>query len=249
MNSLEAVMLTAPDGKEDECAKFTIDAANSTYTFNDISTIGQKYVFGCYVKSDAAGSITIDGETTQTSSTWTRLVRKFTASAVDFVITFPTEGTYYLYNSKLEIGTVDTDWSPAPEDLTSDVTQIESTIVETTERVNTLEQNTTGWEFNFSEISQQITDINGQLTVDSISSKIKYIRFEDGVIKIGIEGNDLELHISNDRVSFLETGVEVAYISNQQLYITNAEVTDNLKIGKFQFVPRDNGNLTLKYIG
>ena len=151
--------------------------------------------------------------------------------------------------AKLERGTINTDWSPAPEDTETDMGQLESSITSTVTRVNTLEQNMNGWEFNFAEISKEISDINGQLTVDSISSKIKYIRFENGTIIIGIEGNDLELHISNDRVSFLDKGVEVAYISNQQLYITNAEVENQLRIGKFQFVPRSNGNLTLKYVG
>lgn len=78
---------------------------------------------------------------------------------------------------------------------------------------------------------------------------VKYIRFIDGVIYIGIEGNDLELRISNDRVSFRENNVEVAYISNNKLYITDAEVRTRMDIGKFSFQPRDNGNLTLRYIG
>ena len=40
----------------------------------------------------------------------------------------------------------------------------------------------------------------------------KYIRFTDGKILLGEIGNELELQIANDRISFLQDGAErVAY--------------------------------------
>ena len=38
---------------------------------------------------------------------------------------------------------------------------------------------------------------------------------------------------------------EVAYISNNELYITNSTVVQNLKIGRFVWEVRGNGNLGL----
>lgn len=125
---------------------------------------------------------------------------------------------------------------------------IETTITDTTERVTSLEQTANGWDFDFSVINETLTQLGAQVSTN-YEEIVKYIRFVDGVIIIGIEGNELEVRISNDRVSFRQSNVEVAYISNQQLYITDAEVERQLRIGMFQFVPRDNGNLTLKYLG
>lgn len=78
---------------------------------------------------------------------------------------------------------------------------------------------------------------------------ISYIRFEDGNIILGESGNELTVRIENDRIAFLEGGLEVAYFSNQKLYITDAEILASLKIGNFAFFPRANGNLSFKKIG
>ena len=76
----------------------------------------------------------------------------------------------------------------------------------------------------------------------------KYIRFTDGKILLGEIGNELELQIANDRISFLQDGAEVAYISNRKLYITDSHFLHSLQIGSFAFLPRANGNLSFKKV-
>lgn len=77
----------------------------------------------------------------------------------------------------------------------------------------------------------------------------KYIRLEDGEVVIGIVGNPVTLTLSNDRISFKQNGLEVAYMSNNKLFITDGEFLTSVKIGTFQFVPRDNGNLSFTKVG
>lgn len=74
----------------------------------------------------------------------------------------------------------------------------------------------------------------------------KYIRFEDGKILLGETSNTLQLEISNDRISFLQNNAEVAYFSNNKMYVTDGEYTNSLTLGNFAFVPRANGNLSFK---
>lgn len=74
----------------------------------------------------------------------------------------------------------------------------------------------------------------------------KYIRFVDGSIMLGQVGNELELKISNDRISFLQDAVEVAYFSDNKLYVTDGHFIHSLQIGDFAFLPRANGNLSFK---
>lgn len=76
----------------------------------------------------------------------------------------------------------------------------------------------------------------------------KYIRFTDGKILLGEVGNELELQIANDRISFLQDGAEVAYFSNRKLYVTDTQILHSLQLGNFAFMPRDNGNLSFKKI-
>lgn len=76
----------------------------------------------------------------------------------------------------------------------------------------------------------------------------KYIRFIDGKILLGEVGNELELQIANDRISFLQDGAEVAYFSNRKLYVTDTQILHSLQIGNFAYVPRANGNVSWKKV-
>lgn len=100
----------------------------------------------------------------------------------------------------------------------------------------------------FNTINERITEENGEIIkhLDEIS---KYIRFKDGDIILGEVGNALTTKISNGRISFIYNDtIEVAYITDQKLFITQAEILDQIVIGNFAFIPRSNGNLSFTKI-
>ncbi len=76
----------------------------------------------------------------------------------------------------------------------------------------------------------------------------KYIRFIDGNIYIGVEGNPIQLIEKNDRLSFVQGGAEVAYFSNNKLYVNDGQFNSTLRIGDFEFSPRPNGSLDFKKV-
>lgn len=133
-----------------------------------------------------------------------------------------------------------------------DITDLTQTINTTTTRVAELEQFSEGWSFNFTTIQEQITQLGDQVNT-STTETLKYIKFIDGEIWLGKDPDegedDFKVVISNERIRFLQNNVEIAYISNNQLHITNAQVTKRLDIGNFAFFPRQNGNLTLRFTG
>lgn len=111
----------------------------------------------------------------------------------------------------------------------------------------TIEQTQKSAEIQFNQFSADIEAVaNG---ADAEFEEIrKYIRFIDGKILLGEVGNELELQIANDRISFLQDGAEVAYFSNRKLYVTDAEILHSLQIGNFAYVPRANGNVSWKKV-
>lgn len=110
-----------------------------------------------------------------------------------------------------------------------------------------IEQTKNSVEIRFEQFTQDINAAAGG--ADAQFEEIrKYIRFVDGKILLGEIGNELELQISNDRISFLQDGAEVAYFSNRKLYVTDAEILHSLQIGGFAFVPRANGNVSWKKV-
>ena len=104
------------------------------------------------------------------------------------------------------------------------------------------------FEFQFNEFYRDIQDVqNG--TDAKFQNLSKYIRFVDGNIILGEEGNQLALRIENDKISFLENGYEIAYWQNRKFYAVDGEFINSLKLGNFSFIPRANGNLSFKRIG
>ena len=110
-----------------------------------------------------------------------------------------------------------------------------------------IEQTKNSVEIQFNQFSADIEAVaNG---TDAEFEEIrKYIRFVDGQILLGEVGNELELQISKDRISFLQDGAEVAYFSNRKLYVTDAQILHSLQLGSFAFMPRSNGNLSFKKV-
>jgi hypothetical protein len=118
-----------------------------------------------------------------------------------------------------------------------------------TEQISTaLKQTEDSFTFQFNELKEYVDSIEGGSETGFEEIK-KYIRFEDGNILLGQEESELLLKIQHDRISFLQSGNEVAYINNNKLYITDGQFLHSLQLGNFAFLPRDNGNLSFKWIG
>lgn len=81
------------------------------------------------------------------------------------------------------------------------------------------------------EQSKQYTEetVNGvQTFIDEIKT---YQRFSSDGLELGQIGSPFMAKLGTTKLSFLQNGVEIAYISNNKLYITEAQVTDKLSIG------------------
>ena len=133
-------------------------------------------------------------------------------------------------------------------------TEIQNTYVseaEFGEYKNTLstsfEQTSEQFEMKFNSTSKAISDLDKDLQ-EKYNERTSYIRFEDGNIILGRSGSDITLKQSNDRISFLQNGREVAYIADDNLYITQGEFMTQLRIGKFGFTPGARGNLSFKKV-
>ena len=106
-----------------------------------------------------------------------------------------------------------------------------------------------------SEIRMDFTTITNEITENMSSSFAlieEYIRFRGALIELGKVGNAFTAELSNESLSFKENGQEIAYISNQALVITNAEIRNRLSLGTaargwFDFIPRATGNLSIQW--
>lgn len=99
--------------------------------------------------------------------------------------------------------------------------------------------------------TDRVTNIENQVVANQQNID-KYIRFSAEGIELGDELSPFKVKISNVKISFYQNGQEVAYISNNKLYITQAlfmqkSTIGNENSGYYTWVIRSNGNMSLKY--
>ena len=186
-------------------------------------------------------------------------------------------GTTTIHWVKLEKGSLATDYTAAPEDgeasleqklssvraqisnegdsirqevqatyaLASDMTQVRSQVGTLSEQT---ESNYTWAVTRINQLQQDLTDAH-EATEEELAVFRTYMSFDENGLVIGKTGNPFTFRVVNDRLAFYMNDTEVAYLSNNKLYVTQAEILTKLIIGHFAFEPQTNGNLSLIYNG
>lgn len=113
------------------------------------------------------------------------------------------------------------------------------------------EQTENNFTWAVSRINSVIEDAaaNQALTESELALIRTYMTFGEDGLTIGKTGNPFTFRVINDRLAFYMNNTEVAYLSNNKLYVTQAEILTKLQIGKFAYEPQTNGNLSLIYTG
>ena len=121
-----------------------------------------------------------------------------------------------------------------------------------TETLSTLaEQSENNFTWTVTKVNEIIEDAaaNDNLTREQLNLIHTYMRFGEDGLSIGKAGNPLTFRVVNDRLAFYMNDTEVAYLSDNKLYVTQAEILARLQIGKFAYEPQSNGNLSVIYTG
>ncbi|MDD7759098.1 MAG: hypothetical protein PT939_06590 [Aerococcus suis] len=89
---------------------------------------------------------------------------------------------------------------------------------------------------------------SGQAFMQAVS---RYLSFGEEGLVLGQEGNALKVAINNEKISFLDSGKEVAYVSGQMLYILSGVFLNTLTIGnhKIEKLADSNKITTISWIG
>lgn len=170
-------------------------------------------------------------------------------------------------NVKVEEGNKATSWTPAIEDLEKIDKQLSNAIeylssdnkdlLKKYEGLNLenakirhqlstqLKQTRDEFLFQFNNY-KQLLDETGKALEQRFNDFSRYIRFKAGNIELGDINSPFKTLLTHEKISFFKSDVEVAYISNNKLYITDAYIINSLRIGNFEFVVQENGNLSFR---
>lgn len=172
-------------------------------------------------------------------------------------------------NIKIEEGTIPTSWTPAIEDLEKIDNELNNAIeylssdskdllkkfdglnlenAKIRKELNTaLKQTRDEFLFQFNNY-KQLLDETGRVVEQRFNDFSRYIRFKNGNIELGDINSPFKALLTHEKISFLKADAEVAYLSKNKLYITDAYIINSLRIGNFEIVPRSNGNLSIRKV-
>jgi hypothetical protein len=116
--------------------------------------------------------------------------------------------------------------------------------------VSTLTQTANQLRLDIQSVAKDLTDTNNKVNSNQ-QNLLTYFDFQADGLTIGLSSSDIKLKLANNQIQFLKEGSSspVAYLSEGQLYVTDAHFIHSLILGNFAFVPRANGNLSLKRRG
>lgn len=271
VNLLESHSIENPQNEVDTCAKFTIDDTTMPFTFNNITTINEQYTLSFWLKTEESGSIQVYDKVFGSATEWQKYSIVFTANDTNLNIYFTNVGTYYIYHSKLEIGNKATDWTPAPEDLKSTVTELTTRVVDAETAIETnaneislkaskseVNENLELYRKNSSselevtadairlELSEQVTDLNN--ADDDLMALYKEMRMNYDFTSegqfIGKQGSNTIMKLVNDMLQILISGNPVTTLDTHGLSADMANI-EVLRIGDYSLTKSNDGHLRI----
>ena len=209
-----------------------------------------------------------------------------TGSDVNRIILQPNRGsatsvTVEMKDFKISQGNKFGDWSPAPEDVEKQLSDIETMlngnidnaisgtkseilddvsknyankeiVTQLQETVDSkFEQTSTDISMQFNTAQNYTKEVDGKLQ-DYQNTVATHIRFSENGIDLGKTNSPFSATLDNTKLAFKQSGEEIAYISNNKMHITQAEIKETLRIGNsengfFSWVQGSEGNLSLKW--
>lgn len=144
------------------------------------------------------------------------------------------------------------------DDLSTNMNDLKGSMNTVKEAVETLKstmmtQTEESFEMLFQKtgIGKLVEDMDETLkgNTEKLDSISEYIKFEGAKIILGKNTSQSKLIIENDIIKFM-TGENVsAYISENQLYITDSTVLNKLQVGYWETKPDSKGNLNTRWVG
>ena len=141
------------------------------------------------------------------------------------------------------------------EEETNEINQKLNEVGEAIETINStmMTQTAEAFEMLFTQtgIEDTVNTIQDMLNdnTNDINTISQYIHFEAGSITLGASDSQSKLIIQKDRISFMTGDSESAYISQNQLYITDSTILRKLQVGRWITQEDEYGNLNTKWVG
>lgn len=146
-----------------------------------------------------------------------------------------------------------TDMRAGDATVQANVDQLAADAMNTYVQSSTFTQTRDSFTQELSKTKRDVTDANAAIAANE-ETRRKYMRFSgadtgDPQIELGASDSAFRMRLTNRRLAFMQGDSTPTYVSNQRLYINDAEVNQTLRIGRYAFIPRADGHMSLQYVG
>lgn len=219
--AIKATYSVETDSTFGNCLKFSTTSAGSpNYSIShDVKSfkhkVNVKYVLSFWAKASSYTTMASciannhNKKTYSLSTEWVKYTYTYTASAESNLIFYPVSAnvTIYLTNIKLEEGSKATDWTPAPEDIDSAISNVDGKFANystTTQMQTAIDLSTTSILSSVSETYATKTEVDA---LETWKSEASQLITKDGIIST--VGNYYaytdDLNAATDRIAAAET--------------------------------------------
>ena len=119
-------------------------------------------------------------------------------------------------------------------------------------QVTTINEKANGLEVVITENTSLINSLTGEVA-EEIDTRAAMIRLQQEagipIVELGTTESPVKTKYKSDGMYIEENGTTTSYFKNGKAYNYDMEAINSLTIGRFAFKPRENGNLSLVFIG
>lgn len=196
-------------GKTDRCAQFDIKDVTDPFVLSNINQIGETHNLSFWARAESSCSITVSGATFDLTTSWQFYQTTYDADSADLYISFNHIGVYYVYRPQLVVGSLATDWSPAPEDFEKAIYDMDDVLESVQDSVSKLSVSAGEIKASVGTINETIDAKTGEL-----NSKIEQVAsttVTSEAFKVEIERvtNEGVSKVSNVSGTFDSTGLTI----------------------------------------
>lgn len=132
------------------------------------------------------------------------------------------------------------------DSINTTVEEIKTTISGNETNIETLKSQMKQTESSFTMMTSEIKEINDEMTGMATKEEIqKWARYSNGVLVLGESDSPFSVRLSTTELGFYENDNKIAYLSNQQLHISQAVVMDKINVGNYTIESDDDKGLII----
>ena len=132
------------------------------------------------------------------------------------------------------------------DSINTTVEELKTTIGGNETNIETLKSQMEQTESSFTMMTSEIREITDKMTGMATKEEIqKWARYSNGVLILGESDSPFSVRLSTTELGFYENDNKIAYLSNQQLHISQAVVMDKINIGNYTIESDDDKGLII----